>query len=359
ANSALAILLISSAFMLIGRMIYDRFPSGWMIQIAFIPDVIIFVFGPASFLFLRRLFSLKKHERAYLHWLPAIIYSLMICYFFTLGSTLFDQLIASQKIWRLIFYIETLGIISNLSYSILSVRLVVKYSPTFKSSLSFNAPIFNFVKYYLSGLFLCEILWLFGYLSSYFLKTPSPIANYVTVWYSLPFISYLVGYYLVVKPPVLLWNIEKEKKVTNRLNENVIAQLTTRLNKAIYVDHIYRRDNLTLKDLADRVETSVHNLSWLLNEIHGQSFYDFINAIRVKEFVSKIDEDQHRKKTILGLAIEVGFKSKSTFNKAFKSFYQTTPSEFIRKNDLARDSKMINPKNRAANKILATPPLQT
>ena len=67
----------------------------------------------------------------------------------------------------------------------------------------------------------------------------------------------------------------------------------------------------------------------------SETFYDFINHYRVKEFVKKVENQEHLKHTILALSMDVGFNSKSTFNKAFKDTMQDTPSNYIKKHRAA------------------------
>ncbi|WP_375560005.1 helix-turn-helix domain-containing protein [Bernardetia sp. OM2101] len=82
--------------------------------------------------------------------------------------------------------------------------------------------------------------------------------------------------------------------------------------------------------MAKKLDSSTHDLSWLLNTVYQKTFYDFVNEFRLKEFLSKIESQEYKQKTILALALEAGFNSKSTFNKVFKSTMQTTPSLYIK-----------------------------
>lgn len=98
------------------------------------------------------------------------------------------------------------------------------------------------------------------------------------------------------------------------------------INEKVYFNH-----KLTLVDLAKRLNTSTNNVSWLLNNIHKCTFYDYINTYRVKAFVEKIHNGEHHHHTLLALSMDSGFNSKSTFNKAFKAVINDTPSNYIKK----------------------------
>lgn len=93
----------------------------------------------------------------------------------------------------------------------------------------------------------------------------------------------------------------------------------------------YLDPDLTLSHLAKELGVSRSNLSFLINTGIGENFYDFINKYRVEQ-VKKLMTDPHMKNfNMLGLALEAGFKSKSTFNLIFKRFTGLTPTEY-RKN---------------------------
>ena len=79
----------------------------------------------------------------------------------------------------------------------------------------------------------------------------------------------------------------------------------------------WRDSGLTLADLAARLSTTPHKLSEVLNSQLGQTFYDFVNGYRVREVQRRIAAGEARAVTILSLAQDAGFASKSTFNLVF------------------------------------------
>jgi len=90
----------------------------------------------------------------------------------------------------------------------------------------------------------------------------------------------------------------------------------------------YQDSELSLDDLAGRLDTTPHKLSEVLNSELGQSFYDFVNAYRVREVQGRIADGRSKHLTILSLAVDAGFSSKSTFNQVFKRHTGQTPSEY-------------------------------
>ena len=86
--------------------------------------------------------------------------------------------------------------------------------------------------------------------------------------------------------------------------------------------------DLTLAELAGRLNTTPHKLSEVLNAEVGQTFYDFVNGYRVREVQRRIEAGEARARKILSLALDAGFASKSTFNEVFKKHTSQTPSDF-------------------------------
>ncbi|HNT49435.1 MAG TPA: helix-turn-helix domain-containing protein [Cyclobacteriaceae bacterium] len=93
----------------------------------------------------------------------------------------------------------------------------------------------------------------------------------------------------------------------------------------------YLNAELTLTDLASELEIPRGQLSQLINEGTGDNFYDFVNKYRVEEVKKLMIDPSMKNFNMLGIALEAGFKSKSTFNLIFKRFTGLTPSEY-RKN---------------------------
>lgn len=89
---------------------------------------------------------------------------------------------------------------------------------------------------------------------------------------------------------------------------------------------------LTLSDLAELIDVSTNQLSQVLNEFIGQNFYDYLNAFRLKHFLKIYQSPTYKNFSILGLAYECGFKSKSTFNSFFKKILNTTPRAYLKSN---------------------------
>ncbi|WP_294297475.1 AraC family transcriptional regulator [uncultured Chryseobacterium sp.] len=89
-------------------------------------------------------------------------------------------------------------------------------------------------------------------------------------------------------------------------------------------------EELSLYTLAKDLNISANLLSQIINQNLGTNFYKFINSYRLKEVKKMLKDPSFHQYSILGIAFEAGFNSKSTFNKIFKEETGMTPSEFRR-----------------------------
>ncbi len=87
---------------------------------------------------------------------------------------------------------------------------------------------------------------------------------------------------------------------------------------------------LTLTELAHRLRTHPALLSKVINAGCGQNFNDFVNTYRVAEARRKLADPRFSHYSLVGVALESGFNSKSTFNRVFKKLLGQAPSEVMR-----------------------------
>lgn len=114
--------------------------------------------------------------------------------------------------------------------------------------------------------------------------------------------------------------------------------LTTSLSKELKNDllhlldseKIYRENYLNLGTLAEKLNTTRHNTSQVINEHFDMNFHELINKYRIDEAKYILNNDLKQNMNIIDIAYEVGYNNKVTFNKAFKKDTQLTPSQYQR-----------------------------
>ncbi|MDF1698619.1 MAG: adenylate/guanylate cyclase domain-containing protein [Saprospiraceae bacterium] len=104
----------------------------------------------------------------------------------------------------------------------------------------------------------------------------------------------------------------------------------TRLMECMSQEKPYLNSNLTLRILAELIEIHPNKLSELLNDRIGKNFSEFINQYRVEEFKTIAILPQNNHLSLLGLAYESGFNSKTVFNTFFKKETGFTPNQYLK-----------------------------
>jgi TolB-like protein/tetratricopeptide (TPR) repeat protein len=113
------------------------------------------------------------------------------------------------------------------------------------------------------------------------------------------------------------------------LSESKAREIEAKLNAFMSESRVFLNQGLNLSDLAEAAETSSNTLSQVLNEHIGKSFYDYVNSFRLDHLLRIQPDHRYRNYTILALAYECGFNSKTTFNSFFKKALDKTPSEYF------------------------------
>jgi putative ABC transport system permease protein len=114
-----------------------------------------------------------------------------------------------------------------------------------------------------------------------------------------------------------------------------LRQKAIELKIQVNLKKYYEDPELTLTSLARSLDLPVHELSRIINTGLKKSFSDFINQCRVREVIRKMQNPAFDHITLIGMAYDSGFNSKSTFNRIFKQFTGKSPVEY--KNDLKKE----------------------
>ncbi len=115
------------------------------------------------------------------------------------------------------------------------------------------------------------------------------------------------------------------------ISEKKAKHVLNKLGQIMQDQKLYLNPTLTLYDLSEFLNVSNNHLSQILNEFHKTNFYDYVNGFRLKAFFELNKQKQYAHYTLLALAYECGFNSKSTFNSFFKKKTGTTPSEYLKR----------------------------
>jgi AraC-like DNA-binding protein len=132
-----------------------------------------------------------------------------------------------------------------------------------------------------------------------------------------------------------IYKTEVERKITKKkkplLDKKTARTYASKLLNYIAENKPYLEPNLSLRTLADQIGIHPNQLSWLLNESLGKNFNEFINHYRIDHFKELAQDLNNSKYTILALAYDSGFNSKTVFNTYFKKETGLTPKQFLKR----------------------------
>ncbi len=174
----------------------------------------------------------------------------------------------------------------------------------------------------------------------YFLQ---PLA--IMVWVSVTLLIYWTTYSMLSKKHlfethnevVLTKNTNKAFEFKNpkpSLLPSEIEVIQEKLDMVVSKNKPHLQYDLTLRDLSKLVSTTDKKISTYLNHKLNTNFYDYINKLRIVEFKYKIEKGGLDNFSIVGIALQCGFKSKSSFYRAFRKHENMTPTEYIKQLEL-------------------------
>jgi len=122
----------------------------------------------------------------------------------------------------------------------------------------------------------------------------------------------------------------KEKYSSSGLSEEKEKLYYDQLEVKMREEKIFTNIELSLSELAASLDIPPNYLSQVINTREGKTFYDYVNKFRVEEFQKLVADPKKQHLTLIALAFESGFNSKSSFNRYFKKVTGQTPSQYVK-----------------------------
>lgn len=123
-------------------------------------------------------------------------------------------------------------------------------------------------------------------------------------------------------------NGQDSKFVQSSLNKKQLEELTQTVFDYLKREKPYLNPDFSLQMMAEDLNISRQKLSLAINSNQQKNFYKLINEYRVEEVKEKLLDSDYKHFSILGIGLECGFNSKSSFNRIFKLETGLTPTEF-------------------------------
>jgi AraC-like DNA-binding protein len=340
--------------------------AGWYSQqpyrniLFYIPFQQLFLLPPVLYFYFKTLLdkSFQFSKKDYIHFIPAAIYLIYSIAIFLTDKVILNEyyFYADGKDKDFSTWYQIAGLISLSYYLIESLKTYYKYKTITYNVVSFaDSVMFKWAKR-----FLIAFLLLIAIRIIFFIANPEWDEFGKKFWYYVCFS--ILFYYMSIsgytnsilsvtsfKDSLVNsntdlefeadTNIETAFLLTSPDNEklkekNEIPDLNIwkeKIENLMVVDKMYENPELVISDLSNILGTHSKKISQVINQGFNMNFNDFVNHHRIKALLQKIEKGEHNIQTLLSLAFECGFNSKSTFNRAFKKATSLNPKEYIEK----------------------------
>ena len=343
--------------------------DGYRDFLFFVPFQQLFFIGPALYFYtqslLNRSFKLRKADRW--HFLPGVVYLgysivVFIVDFFLLEEYYFY---ANGRDKDLLPWYQNVGVLSMIIYAILSIRYYNSYRKLIFRELSFADTIqFKWINRYLLVFLLMLVFRIvlilffpqwgeFGSKWWYYLLF-SGLAYYIALAGYTNFIEAVVPFKLqqpfgneaILEPDLEVaspisspiayspkemkrYDMIENSNLQNSPPSEVTQELKLQLQRLMEKRHLYQNPLLSLTDVATELGVTTKVVSLLVNQGFEKNFNDFVNYYRVQAIKQRFSNGEHQQRTILSIALDCGFNSKTTFNRVFKKLTGQTPVRYI------------------------------
>jgi AraC-like DNA-binding protein len=102
------------------------------------------------------------------------------------------------------------------------------------------------------------------------------------------------------------------------------------------VEKVYRKENINVQFLSEKLSIPSYQLSWVINKKMNETFSELVNSRRIEEVKKRLTSHQDADKTILEIAFDSGFNTKTSFNRVFKKLTNMTPSQYRKQSQLKK-----------------------
>jgi AraC-like DNA-binding protein len=333
-NRLLAILMLLLAILVFDKGLIDGNFYQNHIEFEGITDILLLFVAPMVYLTVVYFVSLNQsfNKKDFRHFLIPLL--LVPVTLYPVFCTEKDKLNDSLSIICAQINISFLFLISITVYWILAYFKLQRHQKNIELFASETEAIdLNWLKYFL---FSIAGMAFFFLLEFYF--NSLIVFKYASIGYLIA--TYILSYFALRQNEVFALDIKEREEIKDiieeqnptkkqeRLSGIILPPLKIRLMTLMEQEKVYLEEALNLPKLADKMDISTHDMSYLLNDGFGQSFFQFVNTYRIEEAKRLLLSEKHSHFNMLGIAYASGFSSKTTFNTTFKKMTNQSPSEF-------------------------------
>jgi AraC-like DNA-binding protein len=325
---------IEMIFALINRTVLDMYAFPF----------IAFTYGPLLWLYIRHMTrpGLRFSPWNAVHFIPFLVFFAVSVIFREepilddlSGFLVRDRFIPLRIVYGACFFL------SVTVYSVLSFLEIRQHQTRLRDLISYTS-----AKLSLNWMKILSITFYTGYVAVFILGGIKifagllPFDPYVLTFFLIAFFSFAYSFYAIRQPEILDYphvNPGEEpaaptdgsaRYARSGLHDEQAEEYLTTLIRYMDDEKPYINGNLSITDLSRRTGIPRHYITEVLNKKYGRNFFSFVNEYRVREVISRLRDSRYQHYTILAIAFDSGFNSKSTFNNFFKAYTGKTPSDF-------------------------------
>ncbi len=291
------------------------------------------LFGPALYLYIQSWIKpiVYRNTRFWAHFIPFTLYMVYVVLVYQSKSTDFKiyylQSIYSDistfpnnqiSYWTIVFIVA-----ANLYFII---YLLYSYKSINSSKAILSIELTKWLRRLWVAIVAIEVFALLRLLFIVLVVSLYPITAYIGGAISIIYIYY--GALILLRKQKLIFEDSKRKyHYSDLTNENTV-EILNNLQDYMLKQKPYLNPKLTIGLLSKESNISERSISQAINQQLSKSFTDFVNEYRVEEFKQKCTDTNLVHMSLLGLAMDAGFQSKSSFNLVFKKVTGITPSQY-------------------------------
>lgn len=336
ADCFLALILFIVALWNASILVLDLNIARYAVGIIWVPLTYSLALGPCLYLYIQSLIETDKltKSKVWPHFVPVMIE-------ITLFATQVFIGIPERKgyyqteLFRVVDPVVTgLAIISLMVYGYCGMNKIQNYHQWVKNNYShYHRYNLNWLLRFTSVFMIFLVIWLTFFIIDYFFFDYNlTVSDYYPFYVSLAVISIWLSIESFTKPSTIYSDreIKNDKQMVAPTIQNIeLQEKGDWLKNQIERNLLYLDPELSLKSLAETLDIHPNLTSKIINEGLNKTFSDCINEYRVTAVIKKLENDDES--TLLAIAFDCGFNSKTTFNRIFKKRMGLTPLQYRNK----------------------------
>lgn len=268
------------------------------------------------------------------HFLPFVFISFFILSLSYYNPKFSILLYPDGTIGLLLILFGIFSIITFAIYGYLTIRLLNRYRNTVDNLYSFHNTnvslkwIWTLVLIFYSYYYLAIVISIFTKLFGIDFR----MSNILIPVYT--FFIYLISFRGYVQPKLLAQKEETvdikpiESYQKSGLKKSDAIKYAKTITKLMQEEKLWLNPEVNLKEISQHSGIQQHYITQVLNEQLNKNLYTFVNEFRANEVIRLFNDIKYNNWSIIAIAFESGFNSKSSFNTFFKKFTGKTPSEY-------------------------------